>query len=174
MLYAKYYWREFTQTLQSTMHWRASIMGEQQVVLPHEETGQTERSQWVLDSPNPPPLWKKLLSSVKETIFPHGNKFCFSSKKKTLHGHAVSFFKSLFPIISWLREYKASKFKDDLLAGLTLASLCIPQVFTNIHYFCLQNEGMRNWNKLLLFFLPPDFSHHSSIFHLNVAEHWIC
>ncbi|KAL5149630.1 Low affinity sulfate transporter 3 [Glycine soja] len=92
-----------------------------------EEHGQTERSQWVLDSPNPPPLWKKLFSSVKETILPHGNKFCFSSKRKTSHGHALSCLKNLFPIISWLTDYKASMFKDDLLAGLTLASLCIPQ-----------------------------------------------
>ncbi|KAL5128649.1 Low affinity sulfate transporter 3 [Glycine soja] len=92
-----------------------------------EEHGQTERSQWVLDSPNPPPLWKKLFSSVKETILPHGNKFCFSSKRKTINGHALSCLQNLFPIISWLRDYKVSKFKDDLLAGLTLASLCIPQ-----------------------------------------------
>ncbi|KAJ1411390.1 sulfate anion transporter, conserved site, partial [Sesbania bispinosa] len=102
-------------------------MREQRVQLNLEETGQTERSQWVLDSPNPPPLWKKLLSSVKETILPHGNKFCFSSKKKTFCGHAVSFLKCLFPILTWIRDYTASKFKDDLLAGLTLASLCLPQ-----------------------------------------------
>ncbi|TKY56236.1 Low affinity sulfate transporter 3 [Spatholobus suberectus] len=99
----------------------------EQGVLHLEDSGQTERSQWVLDSPNPPPLWKKLFSSVKETILPHGNKFCFSSKKKTSHGRAVSCLRNLFPIISWLRDYKASKLKDDLLAGLTLASLCIPQ-----------------------------------------------
>ncbi|RDY13762.1 Low affinity sulfate transporter 3, partial [Mucuna pruriens] len=99
----------------------------EQGVLHLEDAGQTERSQWVLDSPNPPPLWKKLFSSVKETILPHGNKFCFSSKKRNSHGHALSCFKTLFPILTWLRDYRASKFKDDLLAGLTLASLSIPQ-----------------------------------------------
>ncbi|KAK7301262.1 hypothetical protein RJT34_12123 [Clitoria ternatea] len=99
-------------------------MGEQRV-LHLEDAGQ--RSQWVLDSPHPPPLWKKLFGSVKETISPRGNMFCFSSKKRTFHGHAVSCLQGLFPILTWIRDYKASKFKDDLLAGLTLASLCIPQ-----------------------------------------------
>ncbi|XP_020235989.1 low affinity sulfate transporter 3 [Cajanus cajan] len=102
-------------------------MREQGVLHLEDAAGQTERSQWVLDSPNPPPLWKKLFGYVKETILPHGNNFCFSSKKKTSHGHAASCFKSLFPIFSWIKDYKASKFKDDLLAGLTLASLSIPQ-----------------------------------------------
>ncbi|XP_027330020.1 low affinity sulfate transporter 3-like isoform X2 [Abrus precatorius] len=102
-------------------------MGEQGV-LHLEDTDQTQRSQWVLDSPNPPPIWKKLYSSLKGNLLPHGNKFCFSSSKKdTFHGHAVSCFQGLFPILTWLRDYKASKFKDDLLAGLTLASLSIPQ-----------------------------------------------
>ncbi|KAE9605897.1 putative SLC26A/SulP transporter [Lupinus albus] len=110
----------------SVHHTEVSSMREQGV-FSLEDNGHSERSQWMLDSPNPPPLWKKLFSSVKETIFPHGNKFCFSSKKKTCQGHVVSFLQSLFPILSWLRNYKASKFKDDLLAGLTLASLSIPQ-----------------------------------------------
>ncbi|OIW04471.1 hypothetical protein TanjilG_01644 [Lupinus angustifolius] len=92
-----------------------------------EDNGHSERLQWVLDSPNPPPLWIKLFNSVKDTIFPNGNKFCFSSKNKTCQGYVVSFLQNLFPILSWLRNYKASKFKDDLLAGLTLASLSIPQ-----------------------------------------------
>ncbi|TKY74346.1 Low affinity sulfate transporter 3 [Spatholobus suberectus] len=86
-----------------------------------EDTSQVERSQWVLNPPNPPPLWIKLLSPLKKTVF------FFSSKKKPCLGHAVSFLESLFPILSWFKNYKASKFKDDLLAGLTLASLSIPQ-----------------------------------------------
>lgn len=134
-----------------------------------EDTGLTERSQWMLDSPNPPPLWKKLLSSVKETILPHGNKFCFSSKKRSCQGYAVSFLQSLFPILSWLRNYKASKFKDDLLAGLTLASLSIPQVFNHKNIttiFKAMQKTLKNYIPHLPFFL--------SIFHLNVAEHRIC
>ena len=95
-----------------------------------DAAAQTERSQWVLNSPNPPPLWKKILSPVKDT------KLFSSSKKETGRGRrALSFLGSLFPILIWFRSYKASKFKDDLLAGLTLASLSIPQVY--IHKACL-------------------------------------
>ncbi|OIW14525.1 hypothetical protein TanjilG_04958 [Lupinus angustifolius] len=88
-----------------------------------DTTDQTERSQshLVLNYPKPPPLWKKLLNPVKDT------KFFFSFKNKTCHGHAFSFLESLFPIINWSRNYKASMLKDDLLAGLTIASLSIPQ-----------------------------------------------
>ncbi|KAI4337727.1 hypothetical protein L6164_016108 [Bauhinia variegata] len=92
-----------------------------------EDTGITERSQWVLSAPKPPALWNKLFNSIKQTILPHGNKSSSSNKKKTFHSRAVSFLHNLFPILTWLRNYKASKFKDDLLSGLTLASLSIPQ-----------------------------------------------
>ncbi|KAK7353104.1 hypothetical protein VNO80_18543 [Phaseolus coccineus] len=86
-----------------------------------EDTGQIERSLWVLEPPNPPPLWNKLFSPLKKSMF------FFSSKKKTYLGRVVSFLESLFPILCWFKNYKASKFKNDLLAGLTLASLSIPQ-----------------------------------------------
>lgn len=33
----------------------------------------------------------------------------------------------LFPVFEWGRNYNFSKFKGDLIAGLTIASLCIPQ-----------------------------------------------
>jgi len=33
----------------------------------------------------------------------------------------------LFPVFDWGRTYNLSKFKGDLIAGLTIASLCIPQ-----------------------------------------------
>ena len=34
----------------------------------------------------------------------------------------------LFPVFDWGRTYNLNKFKGDLIAGLTIASLCIPQV----------------------------------------------
>jgi len=40
----------------------------------------------------------------------------------------VSFLQGVFPILVWCRSYTATKFKNDLLAGLTISSLCIPQV----------------------------------------------
>jgi low affinity sulfate transporter 2 len=88
----------------------------------------TERSQWILNSPTPPPLWKKLITPLKN------NKLFSSSKnKKTCHENAFSFFSSLFPILGLFKNYDAFKFKDDFLAGLTLASLSIPQVYIYIY-----------------------------------------
>lgn len=50
-----------------------------------------------------------------------------SSGEKPMSKRAVSILEGIFPILVWSRNYTATKFKNDLLAGLTLASLCIPQ-----------------------------------------------
>jgi sulfate transporter 1, high-affinity len=34
----------------------------------------------------------------------------------------------VFPVLDWGRGYNLGKFKGDLISGLTIASLCIPQV----------------------------------------------
>ncbi|KAJ0086177.1 hypothetical protein Patl1_08480 [Pistacia atlantica] len=34
---------------------------------------------------------------------------------------------AVFPIIEWAKDYNFTKFRGDLIAGLTIASLCIPQ-----------------------------------------------
>ncbi|KAG9129559.1 hypothetical protein Leryth_023899 [Lithospermum erythrorhizon] len=34
---------------------------------------------------------------------------------------------AVFPILEWGRKYNLTKFRGDLIAGLTIASLCIPQ-----------------------------------------------
>uniref|UniRef100_A0A5B6Z1Y5 Putative low affinity sulfate transporter 3 n=1 Tax=Davidia involucrata TaxID=16924 RepID=A0A5B6Z1Y5_DAVIN len=91
----------------------------EELQLEMEDTGRMERAQWVLNSPEPPGLWHELIGTIREALFPPRNKL--SSRG------IVSFLQGLFPIISWGRNYKASKFKNDLMAGLTLASLCIPQ-----------------------------------------------
>jgi sulfate transporter 1, high-affinity len=46
-----------------------------------------------------------------------------SRRKKLLLG-----IQSFFPIVGWARDYNLKKFRGDLIAGLTIASLCIPQV----------------------------------------------
>ncbi|KAJ4952610.1 hypothetical protein NE237_029442 [Protea cynaroides] len=38
---------------------------------------------------------------------------------------------SVFPILQWGRDYNLTKFKGDLMAGLTIASLCIPEDIGN-------------------------------------------
>lgn len=99
-----------------------------------KSTGNAERTQWVLNAPEPPGLWRELKVSIKDTVMPLGTKFPVSVKSQPVSKPVVSVLQSVFPILCWCRNYKATKFKNDLLAGLTLASLCIPQVIMfNIH-----------------------------------------
>lgn len=96
-----------------------------------EDSSRVPRAEWVLNSPDPPGLCHELLGSIKGTVFPNRKKPSSSSKMKNPWRCAVaSFLQGLFPILSWGKNYKASTFKSDLMAGLTLASLSIPQVFT--------------------------------------------
>ncbi|XWS21546.1 hypothetical protein CRYUN_Cryun30bG0063400 [Craigia yunnanensis] len=96
---------------------------QQQQQLDLEDSGRTERAQWLINSPEPPSLWQELVSAVKGSVFSYGRKHSSSAKGR----RSMSFLQGLFPILSWGRTYKVSKFKDDLMAGLTLASLSIPQ-----------------------------------------------
>lgn len=93
-----------------------------------KDSSQTQRAEWVLNSPDPPSLCQELIGSIKETVFPQGKRHSSASKKKTPWDYGVSFLRGVFPILSWGRNYKAAMFKNDLMAGLTLASLSIPQV----------------------------------------------
>ncbi|XP_007018861.2 PREDICTED: low affinity sulfate transporter 3 [Theobroma cacao] len=98
---------------------------EQQQQLDLEDAGRTERKKWLINSPDPPSFWQELVSAIRGSVFPHGRKH--SSSAGGRRATAMSFLQGLFPILSWGRTYKASKFKHDLMAGLTLASLSIPQ-----------------------------------------------
>lgn len=86
-----------------------------------------ERAEWVLNAPNPPSLWRELADSLKETVLPRKTKLFQSLKQEPAPKRVVSILQGIFPILCWCQNYKATKFKRDLMAGLTLASLCIPQ-----------------------------------------------
>lgn len=90
-----------------------------------DTSGRAKTAQWLLSSPDPPGLWQQLIHGIKSNLLPQGNSY---SKQKTPANRAFSLFRGLFPILSWGRNYKASKFKNDVMAGLTLASLSVPQV----------------------------------------------
>lgn len=111
---------------------------EQQQQLNIEDGSKTQRAEWVLNSPKPPGLCHEIVSSIKSAVFPNGSKHSSSSTKQTRSTAAgvVSFLHGLFPILTWGRNYKATKFRNDLMAGLTLASLSIPQ---SIGYATLAN-----------------------------------
>ncbi|XP_065873271.1 low affinity sulfate transporter 3-like [Euphorbia lathyris] len=94
-----------------------------QDLLDLENIGPAQRAQWVLNAPEPPALWRELFFSMKKNLFPLGCNF----KNQNGFKPFVSFLVAMFPIFSWLRKYKLTTFKSDLLAGLTLASLSIPQ-----------------------------------------------
>lgn len=71
-------------------------------------------------------LLKELRFTIMETFFHDDPVRPFKDQpmsRKFLLG-----IQAVFPILDWGREYKLHMFKGDLIAGLTIASLCIPQV----------------------------------------------
>ncbi|XP_019175968.1 PREDICTED: sulfate transporter 1.3-like [Ipomoea nil] len=70
-------------------------------------------------------LFHEFKATVKETFFHDDPLRQFKDQswlKKLFLG-----IQAVFPILEWGRCYNLSKFKGDLIAGLTIASLCIPQ-----------------------------------------------
>lgn len=71
-------------------------------------------------------LFKEFKSTVKETLFSDDPLRPFKDQpgsRKFILG-----MQTIFPILEWGRSYNLTKFRGDLIAGLTIASLCIPQV----------------------------------------------
>lgn len=75
-------------------------------------------------------LWEEFKSTVKETLFPDEPLRSFKNQPKSRK--FLMGMEAAFPILQWGREYNLSMFKGDLIAGLTIASLCIPQVIINL------------------------------------------
>ncbi|KAF3325335.1 putative high-affinity sulfate transporter [Carex littledalei] len=98
------------------------------------------------------PQRKNLLSdfaaSTKELFFHDDPLYEFKDqpkRKKLLLG-----IQSFFPIVGWARDYNLKKFRGDFIAGLTIASLCIPQ---DIGYAKLANVAPQYG--LYTSFVPP-------------------
>ncbi|KAG5063124.1 hypothetical protein JHK85_004307 [Glycine max] len=78
-----------------------------------------------VEVPPPQPFFKSLKYSLKETFFPDDPLRQFKNKpasKKFMLG--LQFF---FPIFEWAPKYTFQFLKADLIAGITIASLAIPQ-----------------------------------------------
>lgn len=71
-------------------------------------------------------LAREIRDAVKETFFSDNPLRHF--RGQTASGKLLIGFQALFPIAEWGRHYSVQKFKGDLVSGLTIASLCIPQV----------------------------------------------
>jgi len=71
-------------------------------------------------------LFREFQSTVKETFFADDPLRPF--KDQTKSRKLILGIEAIFPILSWGRTYNLTKLRGDLIAGLTIASLCIPQV----------------------------------------------
>ncbi|KAL3626074.1 Sulfate transporter 3.1 [Castilleja foliolosa] len=75
--------------------------------------------------PPPQPFVKSLKNTLKETFFPDDPLRQFKNQpagRKVVLGSQY-----LFPILEWGPRYTLGLFKSDLIAGITIASLAIPQ-----------------------------------------------
>ncbi|XP_058767116.1 sulfate transporter 2.1-like [Vicia villosa] len=96
---------------------------------------QDVRSQWILNAPEPPSPWHVAADSVRKTVSNFRGKVS-SLSDRSCGTVLLSALQVVFPILVWGRSYTAAKFRKDFLAGLTIASLCIPQ---SIGYATLAN-----------------------------------
>ncbi|XP_021723677.1 probable sulfate transporter 3.4 [Chenopodium quinoa] len=68
---------------------------------------------------------QKLKHKLNEIFFPDDPLYQF--KNKNLKTKLILGFQYIFPILQWLPTYGFQLFRSDLVAGLTIASLAIPQ-----------------------------------------------
>ena len=71
------------------------------------------------------PLFKSLQSSFKETLFPDDPFRQF--KNQPLAKKFILGLQYFVPILEWAPRYTFEFFKADLIAGITIASLAVPQ-----------------------------------------------
>ncbi|KAL2489241.1 Sulfate transporter 1.3 [Forsythia ovata] len=93
-------------------------------------------------------LWKEFSATLKETFFSDDPLRSFKDQSRSRK--IVLGMQAVFPILSWGRSYNLAKLKGDLIAGLTIASLCIPQ---DIGYSKLANLAPQYG--LYSSFVPP-------------------
>ncbi|CAL8997296.1 unnamed protein product [Prunus brigantina] len=93
-------------------------------------------------------LFKEFTNTIKETFFSDDPLRPFKHQPKSRK--FILGVQAIFPIFEWGRGYNLLKFKGDLIAGLTIASLCIPQ---DIGYSKLANLAPQYG--LYSSFVPP-------------------
>ncbi|KAG6402997.1 hypothetical protein SASPL_135212 [Salvia splendens] len=78
-----------------------------------------------VEIPPPQPFSESLKNTLKETFFPDDPLRQF--KNQPPRRRLILGLQYVFPIIEWGRHYTLEFFKADLIAGITIASLAIPQ-----------------------------------------------
>ena len=71
-------------------------------------------------------LFEEFKTTVKETFFADDPLRSFKDQPRSRM--FVIGIQAIFPILKWGRSYNLTKLRGDIIAGLTIASLCIPQV----------------------------------------------
>ncbi|KAL4557643.1 hypothetical protein LXL04_035828 [Taraxacum kok-saghyz] len=103
-------------------------------------------------------IFKEFKSTVKETFFSDDPLRPFKDQPKSRK--VVLGLEAIFPILEWGRSYNIKKFRGDLIAGLTIASLCIPQ---DIGYSKLANLSPQYGLCKHFFFIFSTDIHHFPI-----------
>ncbi|KAF2548155.1 hypothetical protein F2Q70_00020337 [Brassica cretica] len=128
----------------------------------HPMDGEGELSAADMSSPRQTntPFVHKVEVPPKQSLF---NEFMYTFKETFFHDDPLRHFKdqslskelmlglqSVFPVFEWGLKYNLKMFRGDLIAGLTIASLCIPQ---DIGYAKL--AGLNPKYGLYSSFVPP-------------------
>ncbi|XP_061336560.1 early nodulin-70-like, partial [Gastrolobium bilobum] len=110
----------------------STVSGTLEDLLDLEQNGHNNRAQWVLNTPHPPCILRQVLDNIKDTLLPHPTRNIFFSLRNQPSPKLVFvLLQDLFPILGSFQNYNVQKFKSDFMAGLTLASLAIPQSMAN-------------------------------------------
>lgn len=70
-------------------------------------------------------LFKEFQATIKETFFADDPLRSFKDQPKSRK--FILGIEAIFPILNWGRTYNLKKLRGDIISGLTIASLCIPQ-----------------------------------------------
>lgn len=102
----------------------------------------------------PPPYkssLEKFITKIKEILFPDDPLRQF--KGQPLHRKLILGAQYVFPLLQWAPTYSFKLFKSDLISGLTIASLAIPQVTHPHDLFsstCIKFSFFHTQDKLLM------------------------
>ena len=89
-----------------------------------EVSKRPDTAKLVLNSPGPPSLREELAAVVGKAFRPRAS----GGGRAPRCAWVLTALQCVFPVLQWGRSYTLKSFRSDVMAGLTLASLGIPQV----------------------------------------------
>jgi sulfate transporter 2, low-affinity len=93
-----------------------------------EVSKRPETAKLVLNSPKPPSLREELVGVFGKAFRPRAASGAGAGGRQPRWSWVLTALQCVFPVLQWFRNYNLKAFKGDVMAGLTLASLGIPQV----------------------------------------------